>query len=413
MSKVKNQQLIGYSFQVDGKIVTVTNDDIKEFFDWKIGNQPKPTYPVWGVRIDRNNSDPYDSVEYIGDAQGFTPAKAGHPGSWDTNPIFASIKPCLLAEGNVMAYLDPNDFNRTSDGTDLGKLRQLGDTMVEFNKCFYRISQDEQYNYIEISNNADSLKDGFTDWAFSYKGKVSDKFYVGAYLGYILNGRLRSIAGATPTGSKTIGQFRTAAQANGAGYEQMAFNKLVLLQILYVIRFKSLNSQEALGKGLTSASDYGLTGRADAQGLYYGNQDASSSVKCHGLEDFWGNKLQWVDGLITTDKISVSDGNFNDIGDDYEKVVDLPETVSGIITDIYGDNKLGFLPKAADDDINAGESNYCNWGSTWNDGVVNVPFFGGVRVGGAVAGAFQLVVVSSASFAFAYVGARLLYMGEE
>ena len=369
-------------------------------------------YPVWGVRIDRVNAHPETSVEYIGDAEGYAPANGTDAGSWASNPIFAKIKPCLMKDGEVVAYLNPDNFNLLADGQPAA-LRGYFDTMIEFGKMFYRISQDDHYTYVEVTDSDKSLADGFTDYAFSYKGKVRDKFYIGAYLGHIdREGKLRSVVGQIPTGDKTLGAFRTAAQKNGDGYEILPFNKLTLLQVLYLIRYKSLNSQEALGKGLTDSGEYGRTGDTDERGLYYGEQDAETRVKCHGIEDFWGNKLQWVDGFITNNKIAISDGNFNDNGEGYEKVADLPKSIYGIMTDIYGDNLLGFVPKEANDDADPGEEYFCNYASTWTDTKGSVPYFGGSRGDGAYAGAFSFYC-SSASFAYSVIGARLVFCGKE
>ena len=373
----------------------------------------KPQYKAWGVRIDRENSDPEEAVEYIGEAAGYMPADGTEPGSWADNPVFAKIKPCLLCNGKVVDYLDPNNYGHTADGEPIGKMRAYFDTMVEFGKIFYRIRKDEHYTYVEITDDARSLADGFTDYAFSYKGKVRDKFYIGAYKGYIVDGKLRSISGVLPESRKTIGAFRTAAQANGNGYEITPFNKLTLLQALYVVRYKSLDSRAALGKGYTEADSYAPTGNTDKGGLYFGNQDGERQVKCHGIEDLWGNIFEWVDGFVTTDKIKIADGNFNDNGDGYEIAADLPNTVCGVITDIHGDNKLGFVPKEADDDLCAGEAYYCNYGSTWSDGTINLPYFGGDRSIGASAGAFCFYCGFLASRAGALVGARLCFCGNE
>lgn len=373
----------------------------------------KPQYKAWGVRIDRENSDPEEAVEYIGEAAGYIPADGTEPGSWADNPVFAKIKPCLLCNGKVVDYLDPNDYGRTADGEPIGKMRAYFDTMVEFGKIFYRIRKDEHYTYVEITDDARSLADGFTDYAFSYKGEVKDKFYIGAYKGHIVDGKLRSISGVLPESRKTIGTFRTAAQANGNGYEITPFNKLTLLQALYVVRYKSLDSRAALGKGYTEADSYAPTGNTDKDGLYFGNQDGKRQVKCHGIEDLWGNIFEWVDGFVTTDKIKIADGNFNDNGDGYEIAADLPNTVCGAITDIHGDNMLGFVPKEADDDLCAGEAYYCNYGSTWSDGTINLPYFGGCRSYGASAGAFYFACSYSASHAYACIGARLCFCGKD
>lgn len=370
-------------------------------------------YPVWGVRIDRVNAHPETAVEYIGDAEGYTPANGKDAGSWADNPIFAKIKPCIMKDGEVVAYLNPDNFNLLADGQPAA-LRGYFDTMIEFGKMFYRISKDEHYTYVEVTDSEKSLADGFTDYAFSYKGKVRDKFYIGAYLGHIdREGKLRSVVGQIPDGDKTLGAFRAAAQKNGDGYEILPFNKLTLLQVLYLIRYKSLDSQTALGKGLTDSAEYGRTGDTDGKGLYYGEQDAETRVKCHGIEDFFGNKLQWVDGFITNNKIAISDGNFNDKGEGYRTVADLPKSIYGIMTDIYGDNLLGFVPKEADDDADPGKEYFCNYASTWTDSTVFLPCFGGGRGYGSTAGAFYLSCGYWASYASASVGARLVFCGKE
>ncbi len=373
----------------------------------------KPQYKAWGVRIDRENSDPEEAVEYIGEAARYMPADGTKPGSWADNPVFAKIKPCLLCDGRVVDYLDPNDYGRTASGEPIGKMRAYFDTMVEFGKIFYRIRKDEHYTYVEITDDARSLADGFTDYAFSYKGKVRDKFYIGAYKGHIVDGKLRSISGVLPANNKTIGAFRKTAQANGNGYEILPFNKLTLLQALYVVRYKSLDSRAALGKGYTEADSFAPTGNTDKDGLYFGSQDGDVQMKCHGIEDLWGNIFEWVDGFITTDKIKIADGNFNDKGDGYEIAANLPNMVCGAITDIHGDNKLGFAPSEADDNLRAGEAYYCNYGSTWRSDAGCVPFFGGYYGFGADAGAFQLSCLCSASNAFPSIGARLCFCGKD
>ena len=319
-----------------------------------------------------------------------------------------------MTEGNVAVYLNPNDYCYAESGASVDELRDYFDTMVEFGKLYYRITQDSRYTYAEVTDDPASLKYGFTDYAYSYKGKVRDKFYIGAYKGAIKNGKLRSIFGELPAGNKTIGEFRKAAQANGTGYEILPFNKLTLLQVLYLIRYKNLDSRAALGKGVTESSEYKATGGADTDGLYSGSQDGTKQIKCHGIEDFWGNVLEWVDGFVTTDKIKITDGNFNDKGDSYEAVADLPETVyGGVITDVHGNNKLGFTPKTTDEDMNMGEGYYCNYGSTWRSEAGCLPVFGGYRGDGADAGAFQLGCDCGASFAFSFVGARLAFCGKE
>ena len=230
---------------------------------------------------------------------------------------------------------------------------------------------------------------------------------MGAYSGYVDNdNKLRSLSGKTPTGNKTIGDFRTAAQANGDGYEQLNFYKLTALQILYLIRYKSLNSQAALGQGYTSSSNTAAaqTGATDDKGMNYGDTSTTGRVKCNGIEDFFGNIFQWVDGYkaTSTTMIKTADGNFNDNATGYEEHPCTVPNRSGYLKDIVGDNELAFTPKTFGGSSSTYYADYGNLSSGC------LPVFGGGWGDGASAGAFCLHCCYSASERYSFIGARLL-----
>jgi hypothetical protein len=374
---------------------------------------------VYGVKIDRTNSNPATAVTYTDDAVGFTPS-SGNNGAfmdngWSDKFPFNQIKPCLLLNGVVQGYLNPNNFSQWADGHNPAPditSGAGGDVMIEVPKVYYKISQDSQYTYVKICENALSkITDGFTDFAHSYKGVVKDKFYVGAYLGFVDdNNKLRSISGRAVTGNKAIGAFRTAAQANGTGYDQLSFNKLTLLQILYLMRFKSLNSQTALGYGNASGGVYTNTGLSDANGMNYGVTATNAPVKCNGMEDFWGNKYQWVDGfyLSATGDIMIADGEFNDTGAGYTKYGNQPSTIIGYTKYVRGTNEMAFIPS---DLTGSNSTYYSDYGYLYVAPGGRLPYFGGFSGDGAIAGAFCLYVDSAASDPFVGLGARLLFNG--
>jgi hypothetical protein len=370
---------------------------------------PAP-YTVYGVKIDRTNPNPEAAVTYTHAAAGFAPATATSAGSWSDKFPFNQIKPCLFKNGAVVDYLNPDNYAETETGAAADITSgNAGDVMVEFPKAYYRIMQDDDCTYVEITEAATSLADGFTDYAYSYKGSARDKFYIGAYKGYELNGSLRSLSGQTPTVKKTIGKFRAAAQSNGEGYEITPFNKLTLLQVLYLIRFKSLNSQAALGAGYVYGDGVQETGETNALGLYHGKPDTDSRVKCHGIEDLWGNILEWVDGLVTHENaIKIADGNFNDAARGYEPAAELKGSIYGFISGVRGDNKLGFLISECEGNS---ETYYGDYGSCWlaSGGGVCVPFAGGYWGDGGGAGAFCLGLGSSPSGSYSGIGARLCF----
>ena len=368
---------------------------------------------VYGVRIDTTDSNPETACEYTDGAAGAVPASGGNGafngGSWLYRFPFNKIKPCLFKDGAVVGYLNPDNFAQFENGTDADiESGDAGDVMIEIPKFYYKIGRNGNYVEVKIAN---ALMAGFTDYAFSYKGESKDKFYIGAYLGYKdSNNKLRSLTGKTVTGNITIGAARTAAQANGAGYEQLSFNKLTALQVLYVVMFKNLNSQAALGQGYTSASNFRDTGATDEKGMTYGTNTAASAddtVKFLGIEDFYGNLYQWVDGYVSGNNIVlVADGNFNNTGDGYESHARHGSVSYSYIKDVEGDNILAFTPKTGGASTT---TYYADYGHIGNSAYV--PLFGGNYGSGAYAGAFQLLCDYSASGAFPGLGARLTFCG--
>lgn len=367
---------------------------------------------IYGVRIDTTDSNPETACEYTDSAVGMLPAKGNNgsfsAGDWANRYPFNQIRPCLFKDGAVVGYLKPNNFAQFEDGSAADITSgNAGDVMIEIPKFYYKIAKNGDYIDVKIAN---ALMAGFTDYAFKYKGESKDKFYIGAYLGYVANNKLRSLSGKVVTGSKTIGAFRTAAQANGAGYEQLSFNKLTALQVLYLVMFKSLDSQTALGKGYTSASAYRTTGATNTKGMNYGttgNSTANDTVKFLGMEDFWGNLLQWVDGYVSADNaVKIADGNFNDTGNGYTEHVipNFPDT-DGNLSAVTGDNITGFTPTEFD---GSDTTYYCDYAALYTG---CLPIFGGDRSIGANAGAFQLDCNFGASYASPYVGARLAFCG--
>ena len=368
---------------------------------------------VYGVRIDTTDSNPETACEYTDNAVGMLAAHgnngAFNGGDWLTRYPFNSIRPCLFKNGAVVGYLNPDNFAQFENGTDADiESGDAGDVMIEIPKFYYKIGRNGNYVEVKIAN---ALMAGFTDYAFSYKGESKDKFYIGAYLGYKdSNNKLRSLTGKTVTGNITIGAARTAAQANGAGYEQLSFNKLTALQVLYVVMFKNLNSQAALGQGYTSASNFRDTGATDEKGMTYGTNTAASAddtVKFLGIEDFYGNLYQWVDGYVSGNNIVlVADGNFNDTGDGYESHARHGSVSYSYIKDVEGDNILAFTPKTGGASTT---TYYADYGHIGNSAFV--PIFGGYFGFGASAGAFQLYCNYWASGADPVIGARLTFCG--
>ena len=368
---------------------------------------PKPGRHVFSYTIDSTNSNPETAVTYTGDCSGFTPATMGDSfnwGSWADKWPFNEIKPCLVKNRAVVGYLNPNNYLEFEDGTPADIVSgDAGDCMVEFPKMYLGMSTDAQgLTTVTITN--DATVEGVYDDAFVYKGTSYSKFYVGAFKGYVSNSKLRSLSGKSPTVQKTIGAFRTVAQANGEGYEQTQWYQLMLRQALYILLFKNLNSQAALGAGLTTGSKKN-TGGANSNGVNYGSTSDSVQVKCLGIEDFWGNVYEWVDGIaIKNYTVYNANGNYNNNCDGYTAAKTIESNIEGNMSKAQGTRRLGFAPLQTS---GSASTYYCDTAYISVSTSVYVAFFGGHWGSGANAGAFRLTVGSPASDSDSRTGARL------
>ena len=382
----------------------------------------EPLSTVYGVEIDESEDDPELAVTYIEGAVGKVAATRTTDGDWGTtggdNPLFKDIKPCLVQNGLVNYYLDPNDWGLREDGVTASNLTGSdGDVMIEIPKMWYSVER--------ITGTPDKLQVKVSREAFT-GGKAyghtrttegdRDFLYVGAYLGTTVSSSLRSISGATASDTKTIGTFRTEARNktnNGTGeYDQMSFYPLTLLQCLYLICYKNLNSQVALGRGhVDDTSAYSATGRSNAAGMYAGQTtgNVGDYVKFAGIEDFYGNKNYWIDGLVNNSSRQVLTAfkSFNNTGSGYtNQGVRSSDNLSGFLKIPQGDSECGFIAKEVGSPASA-STYYCDYADLNAD---RLACFGGNRSSADFAGAFSLQVNNSSANSYAAIGGRLIYL---
>lgn len=370
---------------------------------------------TYGVKIDLANSNPETSVTYTDDAVGFDKSYMDFTndtfvyGSWQDKFPFNQVRPCLFKDGAVVKYLNPDNYAKDVDGNDVVITGADGDVMIEIPKVYYRLHKDENYQYIQIS---DTAQEGFCCLAHTYKGVEKDKVYIGAYQSYYDGTKSRSVSGVSATGSKSLNNWRDYAHAQGEGYETFYWNLLVLLQCLYTIQFKNLDSQSALGYGwANNSSAYSTGGGLNTKGLYYGTA-TTGQVKFMGIEDFYGSRNQWIDGAyINGTSLTVVDATspdmaFSGTGVGYKTVVNGLTTGSGYFTKIVGENnEAGFTPQNFS---GSASTYYCDYGYVYSG---CVPRFGGLRTHTAFAGAFYCYFYSTATNTTAHRCSRLAFCG--
>ena len=365
---------------------------------------------VWGVDIDTTNSNPETSVTYTDDAVGIEPNSS----EWDE---IIGNKPCILENGTVLGYLNPNDYTKYENGTSAPITTVGKDVMVEFPKRGYKITTENNIVKIRLTDNPNAIGYSYKPFSRNSEGD-RDYFYYGVYKGSVSSSKLYSASNQTPTVNQTRATFRTYAKNRGTGYAQNGFYQLTYLQCCYLLRFKNLNSQEAVGYGYANGNSASITtGGTNTIGMNSELMRASDrtggkkQIKCLGIEDFWGNINQWVDG-ITTDSsrrlcVCHIPGSFSDStsGTNINVIASgVSSDIGNYLSKVQGSTDGGFVAKV----VNGSDSTYfCDYADLYAS---RVAFFGGYWNYGANAGAFDLRVDNSASIAASGVGSRLMYV---
>ena len=376
------------------------------------------------ILIDTANSNPETACTYADDAVGMTKASS----LWDRQPIFKQIKPCVFQNGRVNYYLNPNDWTKKRNSDEDSILTgEDGDVMIEFPKFAYKIKTENGIITVSISNN-ETVIENDSDYTYDAFSRLEegdlDYFYKGAFKGSLDgSGQLRSIVGTKPANNKTIGAFRTAAQSNGAHYQQSTYAQLKALQCLYLIKYGNRNGQVAVGNGVVGASasyvsGYNTPNLEDIEtatntltsGMTFGTTaNNTTHMRLFGIEDFWGCIWEWVDGLTTdgSRNIITSWNSFSNEGIESTTV----STPSGLASNSNGWTKnvarntaAGFMP------VEFGGSSSTYWADGGSLNASCVLCFGGRWNCGDGWGPFDLFAYYGASDAVAYVGARLSYV---
>ena len=387
------------------------NDNISQ----QVTCMPIPYY-IYGVKIDTTNSNPETALTYTDDAIGFIPASGNNGsfsyGSWQDKFPFNQIKPCLLkSDLTVNYYLNPNNYAQKIDGVTASDITSGtdGDVMIEFPIVYWKFETIGTDLYVRYSDT--QIDASYKPLAHMRGTTVKDKCYISAYLGYNLSSKLRSLSGQTPYAggtapAGTIGTCRTLAQANGTGFDQMAYFQILMLQVLFIIMFKSRDSQTALGRGYVDGNSTTIaTGGTDAKGLFYGETTGKLQNKFCGIEDFYGNLRYWIDGFFSdaSRNMLIGNQNFNDTGSGYTSYGQgATADIGGYISAVQGGTETGFVAKAT---AGSATTFFADYGFLYAS---RLPSFGGGWANADAAGAFSLYASSGASASYAYLGARLL-----
>lgn len=397
----------------------------------KFGNK------VYEFILNPNDSNPATCIKYAGENENYTPAKMNYTtgefdyGSWKDAFFMALFLPCMLynsnatddegasLNGQVMEYLDPDNYGLTIDGdaSHVADTTCNANAMVEIGQIWIKeeIDADGKYHIYIASEQIDENYDCFTH--INKDGTYRDVIYRSIYDGCNISNTIRSLSGQaickTVAGNTQI----SYAQANGDGWNVDEYNLRRLINYLLLLIGRSTDTQTTFGTGRYSGGSANSnnqlnTGTLNTKGMFYGDNN-NGAVKVFHIENWWGNIWKITNGVIqnggkllykmcegTLDGSTVE--NYNTDGTGY---IESGVVASGTITEQYI-KKMSLVPKLGlvpNNDSGGSSSTYFCDGWWSNSTVVGFARFGCNPCHGLLVGAFAFgvnIAVSHSDWGF-------------
>ena len=387
------------------------------------GQRPKR----YGFRIKNSEPNPSTRVEYLYDAEGMTPASMNFStgafsyGSWADIWFVRDNHPCMVkSDGTVDYWLKGNDYaQKYTDGSasDVSNTAYGGNCFSAIPLIWVKRWQEGDYSYTVFCE--ERYDDGYFAYAHTdAQGRITPYLFYPAFRGSLVDGKLRSIKGQTQVNSTTTDAERTAAQANGSGYDILQWCDWQLLMDMCYLIGKSTDLQGTFGQGHTtggtSAADLLTTGTLSDKGQFFGYAGTTHAVKVFHTEVCWGDRWERVVGCLQDHgvwktKMTPEGGGYNLTGAGYDAVGEtVPQTGAdaafGGWFSAARNTPQGLLPTA----LNGGDTTYyCDYHYI-NVSILSVPLVGGHCEAGSRCGRY-VAVDATAGYAGWRIGASLSY----
>ncbi len=368
----------------------------------------------YGMRINRLDSNPATRVKYILDAVGMTPAGMNFSGGgfdygdWGDVWFVKNNRPVMLkTDGTVDYELNPDNYalKKAGGASDVANTSYGGNAMSEIPLIWVKRWSQNNFDYIVFCE---------TQYDETYKayahtdadGNILPVTYFPMFEGAVINGRMRSLSGQTPTASQTDAQETTAAQQNGERWDKLSFSEITLMYEMCTLISCNTNSQTKFGNGCSNADAFLQTGTLNGKGQFYGSTGTNAAVKVFHCENFFGNYWKRLRGLL------LINGTYhvkpvppyNSEGTDYINTgMTVAGTFGGYISKMEMASDIGRLPTV----VSGSETTYECDGCWFNNTITAVALFGGDRRYGSKCGLSCWDVYYPASNVSPYIVASL------
>lgn len=227
------------------------------------------------IRIDQTISDPNKMIS--GDVN-------GEVVKWireNSHRVLAK----KTAEGMITyCRLDDSNSNFYHDGSAAVLDGTQGDVFVKLPTFYYAGTEG---NNVEITFSRKPFE-GSIEW--------DTNILIGVYESYNNGGKAYSRNGEESTRGFSQADWKRYAKARGTGYQLVDWQMHCVLGCLYYAMYGNTNCQATIGAGVSSYDK--INGQTDALGMTdtkASTNGNSQSINFWGLENWWGNKFEWME----------------------------------------------------------------------------------------------------------------------
>ena len=375
--------------------------------------------------------------------ENFTPAKMDYDknkfdyGSWKNTFIMDLVRPCMLynqnakdAEGNslcgqVMEYLDPEDYSKTIDGNSshIADESCNANAMAQWDisRLWFKIVEylPKKYHCYVANKKVDNNYKNFLQ--YDCDGNIKKYYYNAMFDACIINGVARSLSGKAPAVNATGDAQLAAAQANGKGYDASEERFIVARNILLMLMSETTDAQTAFGTGRQSGGsnqNYNqlASGQLNDKGGFHGDSN-NGCVKVFHSENPWGNVWKILQGFILVNGVvclkftpNTNDGStataYNKTGSGYINTgITISGTSGGYISSIALAGDYAFVPTV----VSGSSSTFIPDGCWFANSIIGFARFGCCSVDGLLVGAFTLHLHNVLSYSTWHFGLSLSY----
>jgi hypothetical protein len=168
--------------------------------------------------------------------------------------------------------------------------------MVKIPEFYYKIERvGSIFRYYVADGPVDEfhLHPGSGCYVARYEAIGSNNSSLGSFLGSYSS----TLA---PSTRQTRYTYRTRARNMASGFQLYDFAAWCAVGLLYLVEFADWDSQKKMGQGIVNDADSHKTGETDSMVYHTGRAagtDGKTAVQYRGIENPWGNVLEFVDGI--------------------------------------------------------------------------------------------------------------------